>query len=122
MLTPESTTEDIPDNDMRKRFPRFQKGNFDRNIWLVEELEKVSKKKGCTSAQLALAWVKQLNGKPGMPTIIPIPGATTEKRVIENMKDVELTDEEVSEINAIIKKAAPAGARYGPPFDQFMEG
>lgn len=114
--------EDLPEDDMRRRFPRFQPENFGKNVEMVTELEKLAKKKACTPAQLALAWVKQLSGKKGMPVIIPIPGATTEKRVIENMKDVELNVDDLSEIDAILKKSPVVGDRYGPPFAQFMNG
>lgn len=114
--------EDLPEDDMRRRFPRFQPENFGKNVEMVTELEKLAKKKACTPAQLALAWVKQLSGKKGMPVIIPIPGATTEKRVIENMKDVELNADDLSEIDAILKKSPVVGDRYGPPFAQFMNG
>jgi len=114
--------EDLPDNDMRRRFPRFQPENFGKNVEMVTELEKLAKKKGCTPAQLALAWVKHLSGKKGMPVIIPIPGATTEKRVIENMKDVELNADDLSEIDAILKKSPVIGDRYGPPYAHLMNG
>jgi len=114
--------EDLPEDDMRRRFPRFQPENFGKNVEMVTELEKLAKKKGCTPAQLALAWVKQLSGKKGMPVIIPIPGATTEKRVIENMKDVELNADDLSEIDAILKKSPVIGDRYGPPYAHLMNG
>lgn len=68
----------------------------------MANLQKVAEKKGCSPAQLALAWVKQLSGKPGLPQIIFIPGATTEKRIVENMQEVALTEEEFEEIDRII--------------------
>jgi pyridoxine 4-dehydrogenase len=114
--------EDLPEDDMRRRFPRFQSENFGKNVEMVTELEKLAKKKGYTPAQLALAWVKQLSGKKGMPVIIPIPGATTEKRVIENMKDVELNVDDLSEIDEILKKLPVIGDRYGPPYAHLMNG
>lgn len=114
--------EDLAEDDGRKYFPRFQPDVFDQNLELVRELEQVAKKKGCTPAQLALAWVKQLSGKNGMPVVIPIPGATTEKRVLENMKDVELESEYLSEIDAILKKTPVLGDRYGGRFAKYMNG
>ena len=114
--------EDLPADDFRRHLPRFQPDVFDQNLELVTELEKLAKKKGCTPAQLALAWVKQLSGKKGMPVIIPIPGATTEKRVIENMKDVELNAGDLSEIDAILKKAPVIGDRYGGALAALMNG
>jgi len=114
--------EDLPEDDMRRRFPRFQPENFGKNVEMVTELEKLAKKKGYTPAQLALARVKQLSGKKGMPVIIPVPGATTEKRVIENMKDVELNVDDLSEIDEILKKSPVIGDRYGPPYAHLMNG
>jgi pyridoxine 4-dehydrogenase len=76
--------EDIPDNDFRKILPRFQPENFEINMKLVKELEKIAKKKNCTSTQLAPGWVRSLSKREGMHEIIPIPGATTVDRVIEN--------------------------------------
>lgn len=79
----------------------------------MRDLEKLAKKKGCTSGQVATAWVLAHNGKPGMPVIVPIPGASAEERVRENTKDVTLSKEEVEEVNAIIKDSVVIGGRYG---------
>lgn len=113
--------DDIPDGDFRKTMPRFQPGVFEKNIELVHELEKLAERKGCKTSQLAIAWVKSFNGKPGMPVIIPIPGATTEERVLENSKDVHLTEEDLQEIDKILKTKVITGERYGGPQEQFLE-
>ena len=114
--------DDLPEGDGRRHLPRFQPDVFDQNLEIVTELEKVAKKKGCTPAQLALAWVKQWSGKEGMPVIIPIPGATTEKRVLENMRDVDLDAGDLKEIDAILEKAPVLGDRYGGPLAKLMNG
>ena len=114
--------DDLPEGDGRRHFPRFQPDVFGQNLEIVTELEKVAKKKGCTPAQLALAWVKHLSGKEGMPVIIPIPGATTEKRVLENMKDIDLDAGDLKEIDAILEKAPVLGDRYGGPLAKLMDG
>ena len=101
--------------------PRFQDDVFEKNLELVDELTKIAKRKGCTGAQLALAWVKQLNGKEGMPVVIPIPGATTESRIQENMQDVSLGKEDLEEIDQILGKAAVLGARYPPAIAVWSE-
>ena len=44
--------------------------------------------------------------------IFPIPGATTDKRVVENSKVVKLSDEEMAELDSVLKKFEPAGGRY----------
>lgn len=108
--------DDIPEKDIRRILPRFQPPNFENNMKLVKKLETLAEKKKCTSAQLALAWVLSLSKKKGMPTIIPIPGATTVDRVIENGKvsDVELKEEEMVEIEQIVAPCEVAGDRYHP--------
>lgn len=80
---------------------------------LVHDLEKIAKKKGCTTGQVGIAWVKAQSGKKDMPTIIPIPGATTAERVEENMVDVSLDKEDLDEINSILKSTVVHGGRYG---------
>ncbi|KAI0459587.1 pyridoxal reductase [Xylaria acuta] len=107
------TYEDIPGDSYLKQLPRFQPGgNFENNIKLVHQVEQLAKQKGCTPAQLAISWVRALNGRPGMPTIIPIPGATTAERVRENAKVVELTGEDMAAIDKILDGFKPIGRRY----------
>lgn len=55
--------------------PRYQPENLRQNRKLVEEVEKLAGKKGCTTAQVALGWLLGLSKREGMPTIIPIPGS-----------------------------------------------
>jgi pyridoxine 4-dehydrogenase len=104
--------DDIPDGDFRRTHPRFQPGNFEVNLELVSQVEALAKKKGCTPSQLAIGWVLGLQRRPGMPTIIPIPGATTVERVEENSKVVGLTDEEMAEIDSTLAKFEIQGGRY----------
>lgn len=104
--------DDIPEKDFRKILPRFQPENFENNLKLVRELEKIAQKKNCTSAQLALNWLLNISRRPGMPVIIPIPGATTAKRVKENSVEVDLTEEEMSEIDEILASCEVFGDRY----------
>jgi pyridoxine 4-dehydrogenase len=79
---------DISEGDIRRMLPRFQPEVFEENLKLVTELKKLADKKGCTPGQIDIAWVKAQSGKPGMPVIIPLPGATTAERIKENMTDV----------------------------------
>lgn len=102
--------EDIPEGDIRRHMPRYQGDAFFTNLELVNEVQKLAKQKGCTAAQLAISWVKQ-SGK-GHPVIIPIPGATTEERVLENAKEVELKEDELAEIQSILNKFKVVGGRY----------
>lgn len=79
---------------------------------LVQQVEAMAVKKGCTPAQLAINWTRGLSRRPGMPLIIPIPGATTIARVEENSKLVDLTDDEMAQIDVTLAKFTPAGSRY----------
>lgn len=104
--------KDIPEGDSRHHMPRFQPGAFEINLQLADQVKALAEKKGCTPAQLALGWVTSLQRRPGMPVIIPIPGATTKERVEENSVVVELTDEEMAEIDATLAKFEVVGERY----------
>ncbi|EGZ77269.1 Aldo/keto reductase [Neurospora hispaniola] len=104
--------DDLSTFPMLLHFPRFSEENFDINLQLVRQVEEMAKKKGCTPAQLAISWTRCLSRRPGMPEIIPIPGATTVERVNENAVFVELTDQEMDEIDATLAKFDVKGARY----------
>lgn len=93
--------------------PRFQPEVFDENIKLLHAVEDIAKQKGATPAQIALGWILYQSGKAGMPTIIPIPGATTSARIEENLKPAKLGEEEFKTLGEILKKFAPIGGRYG---------
>ncbi|WP_062309619.1 aldo/keto reductase [Alicyclobacillus sendaiensis] len=101
--------EDLPEDDYRRHSPRFQGENFKRNLDLVEKIERLAREKGCTPAQLALAWV-MAQGED----IVPIPGTKRVKYLEENLGalDVRLTAEELREIDVIAPKGVAAGERY----------
>ncbi len=101
--------EDFEANDFRRVSPRFQGENFQRNLDLVHKLEAMAAKKGCTTSQLALAWVIAQGEH-----IFPIPGTKRMKYLEENADalNVKLTKEELTEINAIAPKGIAAGTRY----------
>lgn len=92
--------------------PRFQADAWSQNISIIEAVKALAQKKGCTPAQLALGWVRGLAKLPGMPTIIPIPGSTTEARVNENATEIDLTEKEMAEINQLIETHEIVGGRY----------
>jgi pyridoxine 4-dehydrogenase len=89
---------------------------------LIKELDKIAAKKKCTSAQPALGWVRSLSEKEGMPEIIPIPGATTVDRVKENAVEVELTEEDMREIDSILANCEVIGDRYHSLGMKFVNG
>ncbi|CAK9783192.1 Aldo/keto reductase [Cutaneotrichosporon oleaginosum] len=98
---------DFKEGDVRASIPRFDKEHLPANLKLVDAFVRLAEKKGCTPAQLALAWVIAQGA-------IPIPGTKTGARVEENFgaRDVELTREEEREIRDLVEDAKPAGARY----------
>jgi aryl-alcohol dehydrogenase-like predicted oxidoreductase len=101
--------EDLEPDDYRRNSPRFQGENFQKNLELVALIRRLATNKGCTSAQLALAWVLARGND-----IVPIPGTKRRKYVEENMKalDVRLTPEDLREIDRIAPRGAAAGERY----------
>ena len=105
---------DLDPTDLRHHLPRFAPENMSKNAQLGAEVQKLAKTKGCTSAQLALAWIRTLSGRDGLHTIIPIPGSTTEARAIENSKskDVTLSEVEMHQLKDIMNRTEVAGARY----------
>jgi aryl-alcohol dehydrogenase-like predicted oxidoreductase len=103
--------DDLPEDDYRRHSPRFQGENFAKNLRLVELIEQMAKEKGCTPAQLALAWVLA-QGKD----IVPIPGTKRRTYLEENVRvlEVELTSEDLARIDEIAPKGVAAGDRYPP--------
>jgi aryl-alcohol dehydrogenase-like predicted oxidoreductase len=101
--------EDLPEDDWRRTSPRFQGDNFARNVELVEKVEELARIKGCTSSQLALAWV-MAQGKD----IVPIPGTKKAKYVDENVAagKIELSSAELAQINEIFPLDIVSGSRY----------
>jgi aryl-alcohol dehydrogenase-like predicted oxidoreductase len=101
--------EDFPEGDFRKNHPRFQGENFQKNLDLVREVQKMAEEKGCTTAQLALAWVLAKGDD-----IVPIPGTKHVKYLDQNIGalDVKLSDEDLKRLDAILPPGAAAGERY----------
>jgi aryl-alcohol dehydrogenase-like predicted oxidoreductase len=101
--------DDFPEGDFRKNHPRFQGENFQRNLDLVREVEKMAEEKGCTTAQLALAWVLAQG-----EDIVPIPGTKHVKYLDQNIGalDVKLSDEDLQRLDEILPLGAAAGERY----------
>ncbi|OGM48823.1 pyridoxal reductase (AKR8) [Aspergillus bombycis] len=108
-----TSLKDLPEGDIRRHMSRFQEENFQHNLKLVNEVNRLAERKRLAPSQIALAWILSLSNKPGMPTIIPIPGGTTTDKVVQNMVGVKLlTDEELAEVDAMLKQYPVAGPRY----------
>ena len=106
-----TSTTGFGDADFRAHNPRFQGENFDRNLQLVARLGEVATRKGCTPAQLALAWVLAQG-----EDIVPIPGTKRRRWLEDNVGAlaVELAPEDITAIEAIAPAGAAAGDRYRP--------
>jgi len=111
--------DDFPEDDTRRRHPRFQGANFDKNIALVREIEAMTAEKGCTAAQLALAWALAQGDD-----IIPIPGTKRRRWLDDNIGalDVTLGSEDLARIDAILPPGAAAGDRYHAAGMQTING
>jgi len=104
--------DDLASDDWRRFNPRFQGENFAKNLELVALLQEVAKAKGCSAAQLALAWVLSRGDD-----IVPIPGTKRRKYLEDNLGalTVTLTTDERARIDAIAPRGVAAGARYPEP-------
>ncbi len=100
---------DFAPDDFRRTQPRFQGENFAKNLQLVEQVKAIASQKGVTPGQLALAWLLA-QGKD----IVPIPGTKRRDYLEENIGAVaiELTPEELAQIDQVVPKQAAAGERY----------
>ncbi|TCZ73726.1 aldo/keto reductase [Flaviaesturariibacter aridisoli] len=101
--------DDFAPNDYRRHSPRFQGANFEKNRALVEKLGEFALAKGCSAAQLALAWVLAQGDD-----IFAIPGTKQLGYLAENIAamDVTFTPEELELLEAIAPKGVAAGERY----------
>jgi aryl-alcohol dehydrogenase-like predicted oxidoreductase len=101
--------EDLPEDDYRRNSPRFQGENFQRNLDLVERVEELARRKKCTPAQLALAWLLAQG-----EDIVPIPGTKQRRYLEQNVAalGVDLTAGDLEEIDEVAPKGAAAGGRY----------
>lgn len=101
--------EDLPEDDYRRHTPRFQGAAFYENLALAEHVQRLAEAKGCTPAQLALAWLLHRGEH-----IVPIPGTTKVKRLRENAgaAAVTLTADELGELDARFPVGVAVGERY----------
>lgn len=106
---------DLAADDFRLKmgYPRFQPAAFEKNAKLAEGVAELAKKKGVTSPQVALAWVKQQGA-------LPLPGATKVVRVEENTKEITLTDEEMAQLKKQLDGMEVEGNRYPVFFQPYL--
>ncbi|MGB2606959.1 MAG: aldo/keto reductase, partial [Candidatus Sulfotelmatobacter sp.] len=111
--------EDFPEDDYRRFSPRFQSENFQKNLDLVRQVEEIAKEKGCTPAQLALAWVLAQD-----KNIVPIPGTKRRRYLEDNVAAIELklSKEDLQRIDEIFPPGAAAGERYPEHMMKIVNG
>jgi aryl-alcohol dehydrogenase-like predicted oxidoreductase len=99
--------DDLTPNDWRRNNPRFQGENFQRNLDLVAKVQELARTKGCTPAQLALAWLLSRG-----QDVVPIPGSTRSERVEENAAavNIQLSQDELAALDGV--GLGVAGERY----------
>jgi aryl-alcohol dehydrogenase-like predicted oxidoreductase len=99
----------LAQTDARRRHPRFAPENVAHNVALVRRLDDLSRRKGCTRGQLALAWLLAQG-----EDVVPIPGTKHIDRLVENIGalSVRLSADDAAQIAAAIPAGAAAGLRY----------
>lgn len=104
-----TSPDDFAPDDFRRSAPRFTGENFRKNLELVKHVKALAQRKGCTPGQLALAWLLAQG-----EDVVPIPGTKHVKYLEENVGalNVQLTEDELQEINSIFPPNAAAGQRY----------
>jgi aryl-alcohol dehydrogenase-like predicted oxidoreductase len=104
-----SSPAELDDGDFRKNHPRMQGDNFEANRELAERVKALAAEKGCTPAQLALAWVLSRGDD-----VAPIPGTKRRTYLEENAAaaQITLTDEELQQLDEAFPPGAAAGQRY----------
>ena len=101
--------EDLAPDDFRRRSPRFQGENFQKNLDLLSKIEEIAAEKGFTASQLALAWVLAQG-----QDVVPIPGTKRRTYLAENVaaSEIVLGLEDLARIDAVFPAGAAAGTRY----------
>ncbi|KAJ5977338.1 hypothetical protein N7501_000680 [Penicillium viridicatum] len=100
---------DIPENDFRRKLPKYAQEHFPKILELVQGLKDIASNHGSTTAQVAVAWLLAQGSD-----IIPIPGTRSIKNLDENTQSVflNLTDTELQDIRALISRTEIPESRY----------
>ena len=100
---------DLIEADRRHAHPRFQEGNFEKNLNLLGPLKTIADAKGCTMAQVAIAWLLAQGD-----SIVPIPGTKRRKYLEQNVEalNIRLSSEEIAALAAAFPLDVTAGTRY----------
>lgn len=103
------TPDDFEADDFRKKNPRFMGENFQKNLDIVNALQRFADNTGVTASQLALAWVLSKGDD-----LVPIPGTKRRKYLEENIAAVNITlsAADIASLDAIFPAGIAAGGRY----------
>jgi aryl-alcohol dehydrogenase-like predicted oxidoreductase len=109
--------DDLPEDDWRRSNPRFQQEALQENLHLADQVRELAERKSVTPAQLALAWVLAKG-----EDIAPIPGTKSPGRLEENAAavEVELSADEVEELDSAISPDSVRGSRYAEPMMELL--
>ena len=104
-----TSTEDIPEGDLRARHPRFSGENLDHNMELVKHIRRLAREKNCSPAQLAIAWVLSRGDH-----VLPIAGTKRRAYLEDNLGalQVEFTKDELTYVDELLPSYLVHGARY----------
>jgi aryl-alcohol dehydrogenase-like predicted oxidoreductase len=104
-----SSPDELTEGDFRKNHPRMQGDNFEQNRALAQHVRELADEKGCTPAQLALAWVLSRGDD-----VVPIPGTKRRTYLEQNAaaSEITLSDEELKRLDEAFPPGAAAGQRY----------
>lgn len=111
------TLKDLPDNDHRRQVPRFQEGSVEHNAGVADLIKEFARRKNCTAAQLALAWVLAQGA-------LVIPGMKTRAHLEDNIGalDVRLSEADQKELNGAIEAITVRGERHAPAMMKVLDG
>lgn len=111
--------DDLAPDDFRRFSPRFEGDNFAKNLELAERIKRMAAAKGCTPAQLALAWVLCQSDD-----IVTIPGTKRRKYLEENLDalKVTLTPDDCRQIDEVAPRGAAVGDRYAAQTMRLLNG
>jgi aryl-alcohol dehydrogenase-like predicted oxidoreductase len=101
--------DDLAADDSRRRWPRFQGENFQKNLDVVAQVKEIADEKGVTAGQLALAWVLAQG-----QDIVPIPGTKRVEYLKQNIgaTEIQLSEEDLERLNAVAPVGFASGDRY----------
>ncbi|MGD9762231.1 MAG: aldo/keto reductase [Candidatus Binatia bacterium] len=109
--------DDLDVGDTRRHNPRFQSGNFEKNVALLGRVRELAVAKGCSMAQLAIAWVLAQGDD-----IVPIPGTKRRRYLDENLAALRIrfTREELTALDEAAPPGAAAGERFMPAMKEYI--